>query len=76
MHTFPQQGRFVGLVTVRDDETEYVAEFPFSVGLPAAESDASSPTAGSPLLIGLLVGAAVLVAIVFFARARSRATNA
>lgn len=31
-HTFPAQGDFVGLVSVRDGETVYVSRFPFAVG--------------------------------------------
>jgi len=31
-HTFPEQGNFVGLVTVNDNGTEYISRFPFAVG--------------------------------------------
>jgi len=31
-HTFPEEGNFVGLVTVNDNGTEYVSRFPFAVG--------------------------------------------
>ncbi|BBL34096.1 hypothetical protein Nstercoris_00325 [Nitrosomonas stercoris] len=31
-HFFPEEGDFVGLVTVNDNGTEYVSRFPFAVG--------------------------------------------
>lgn len=31
-HTFPTEGNFVGLVTVRDNGIEHVSRFPFAVG--------------------------------------------
>lgn len=31
-HTFPEKGKFVGLVTVRGGAQDYVSRFPFSVG--------------------------------------------
>lgn len=31
-HIFPEEGDFVGLVTVRDNQTEHVSRFPFAVG--------------------------------------------
>jgi hypothetical protein len=31
-HTFPEEGNFVGLVTVNDNGTEHVSRFPFAVG--------------------------------------------
>ena len=31
-HTFPEEGNFIGLVTVNDNGTEHVSRFPFAVG--------------------------------------------
>lgn len=31
-HDFPAEGKFVGLVTIRDNGTEHVSRFPFAVG--------------------------------------------
>lgn len=74
MHTFPVKGGFVGLVTVRGDETEYVAEFPFSVGLPPAATEDAPPAAGIPAgaWIAIVAVAAVALAAAFWVRRRSR----
>lgn len=31
-HNFPAEGKFVGLVTIRDNGTEHISRFPFAVG--------------------------------------------
>ena len=62
-HNFPSEGKFVGLVTVRDGETEYVSRFPFAVG-----------TGGSskmPYILGALV--LVLAAGFFFMKKKKLA---
>ena len=52
---FAQPGKFVGLVTVRDNKEEYVSRFPFSVG---------EPKGTSPYLIVAI--AAMIGAVAFF----------
>lgn len=52
---FTQPGKFVGLVTVRDQKEEYVSRFPFSVG---------EPKGTSPYLIVAI--AAMIGAVAFF----------
>jgi len=38
-HTFPEQGKFIGIVTVKNDHGQaYVSQFPFSVGTPAGKT--------------------------------------
>lgn len=38
-HTFPENGRFIGIVTVENDHGQkYVSQFPFSVGQPLGKS--------------------------------------
>lgn len=59
-YNFSQPGKFVGLVTVRD-QAEHVSRFPFSVG---------EPKGTSPFLIGAIV-AAVGAGAFFFLRGRS-----
>lgn len=49
-HNFPEEGKFVGLVTVRSNDTEYVSRFPFAVG--------TGGKSNLPMILGLLVVAA------------------
>jgi LPXTG-motif cell wall-anchored protein len=49
-HHFPAEGNFVGLVTVRDNDTEYVSRFPFAVG--------TGGKSNLPYILGALVLAA------------------
>lgn len=79
MHSFAVKGAYTGLVTVRDDNQTYVAEFPFSVGLPP------KPEAGAERAFEIPAAAWVLVALsavcvigvlVFVVRARRRAPGA
>jgi LPXTG-motif cell wall-anchored protein len=49
-HDFPAEGSFVGLVTVRDNDTEYVSRFPFAVG--------TGGKSNLPLILGALAVAA------------------
>ncbi|MDT8364098.1 MAG: LPXTG cell wall anchor domain-containing protein [Nitrosomonas sp.] len=49
-HSFPAEGKFVGLVTVRENDTEYVSRFPFAVG--------TGGKSNLPMILGLLVIAA------------------
>jgi hypothetical protein len=50
-HNFPEMGKFIGIVTVKNDHGQtYVSQFPFSVGTPI----------GKTLAIWGLVGAALL----------------
>lgn len=72
MHAFPVKGAFIGLVTVRGDETEYVAEFPFSVGLPPASSDDAPPAAGISPGAWIAIAALVLAALLAIVWARRR----
>ena len=38
-HTFPENGKFIGIVTVRNEHGQtYVSQFPFAVGQPFAKS--------------------------------------
>jgi hypothetical protein len=38
-HTFPETGKFIGIVTVKNDHGQtYVSQFPFSVGTPIAKT--------------------------------------
>jgi outer membrane protein assembly factor BamB len=38
-HTFPDNGKFIGIVTVKDGHGKtYVSQFPFSVGQPLGKS--------------------------------------
>jgi hypothetical protein len=38
-HNFPETGKFIGIVTVKNDHGQtYVSQFPFSVGTPIAKS--------------------------------------
>lgn len=53
-HYFPEEGKFVGLVTVRDNGNEYVSRFPFAVGT------------GGKTNWPLILGAAVLAAAAGF----------
>lgn len=58
-HTFPAEGKFVGLVTIRDDNgTEYVSRFPFAVG--------TGGKSNMPLILGILAVAAGAGTFFFF----------
>jgi hypothetical protein len=38
-HTFPENGKFIGIVTVRNEHGQtFVSQFPFSVGQPIARN--------------------------------------
>ena len=38
-HTFPENGKFIGIVTVRNEHDQtYVSQFPFSVGQPFSKN--------------------------------------
>lgn len=63
-YDFEKPGKFVGLVTVRDKQEEYVSRFPFSVG---------EPKGVSPYLIGGIVAAIGIGAVVFLRSRRKTA---
>ncbi len=46
-HTFPEPGKFVGLVTVRGEKEEHVSRFPFAVG--------TGGKSNLPYIIGVIV---------------------
>ena len=51
-HTFPENGKFIGIVTVRNEHGQtFVSQFPFSVGQPIARN------------IGIYVGLLVVLAL-------------
>jgi hypothetical protein len=51
-HTFPENGKFIGIVTVRNEHGQtFVSQFPFSVGQPIARN------------IGMYVGLLVVLAL-------------
>lgn len=68
-YDFPQAGKFIGLISVRDENVEYTARFPFAVGLP--------PSSGS-LVRYLFIALALLAAsaVYWFSRGRVRAAPA
>ena len=73
MHTFQRKGDFTGLVTVSNDEREYVAEFPFSVGLPPAKAEDNQPVSGIPVsgwVLIALTAFCVIGVFVFVIRSR------
>ncbi|HXW71184.1 MAG TPA: hypothetical protein VEK34_07085 [Methylocella sp.] len=46
-HTFPENGKFIGIVTVENDHGQkYISQFPFAVGQPVAKT--------APLYVALL----------------------
>ncbi|HXW71036.1 MAG TPA: hypothetical protein VEK34_06325 [Methylocella sp.] len=56
-HTFPEKGRFIGIVTVDNDHGQkFVSQFPFSVGTPAGA------TAIYYVLLAVLLGGGVYAA--------------
>lgn len=58
-HTFPAEGKFVGLVTIRDENgTEHLSRFPFAVG--------TGGKSNMPLILGILAVAAGAGAFFFF----------
>lgn len=64
-YDFNQPGKFVGLVTVGENQEEYVSRFPFSVG---------EPKGTSPYLI-VALAALIGAAVVFFLRGRRKSPN-
>jgi hypothetical protein len=53
-HNFPELGKFIGIVTVKNDHGQtYVSQFPFSVGTPFTKS----------LAIWVILAAAVLAGV-------------
>jgi len=54
-HNFPAEGKFVGLVTIRDNGTEHVSRFPFAVG-----------TGGKPDMLYILGALALAAGAGFF----------
>lgn len=74
MQNFGSKGNFIGIVSARSSDNEYVARFPFSVGLPPAETAASAGTGWVwPGLAALLLIIAVLVGWRFMRRDRAAA---
>jgi LPXTG-motif cell wall-anchored protein len=65
-HSFPEPGKFVGLVTIRGGTDEYVSRFPFAVG------------AGGKSNLPYIIGAIVLAAAgaFFFMRSKKNKTEA
>lgn len=63
-HSFPVEGKFVGLVTVRENDTEYVSRFPFAVGTGGKSS--------LPMILGALV---IVAAIGFYFMQKNKAAN-
>lgn len=49
-HNFPAEGKFIGLVTIRDNGTEHVSRFPFAVG--------TGGKSNMPYILGILLLAA------------------
>jgi hypothetical protein len=53
-HTFPEVGRFIGIVSVTNDHGQkYVSQFPFSVGQTAGKTFAIYGLIGALVLAGL-----------------------
>jgi hypothetical protein len=53
-HTFPEVGKFIGLVTVTNDHGQkWVSQFPFSVGQPAGKTYAVYGILGALVLAAL-----------------------
>ncbi len=69
MHSFPEKGGFVGLVTARRGDEQYTARFPFSVGLPPPVSDNA---AGGLSWLYMAGGAAIVLVIAALVVARRR----
>jgi len=65
-HNFPLEGKFVGLVTVRNNDTEYVSRFPFAVG--------TGGKSNLPMILGLLV-VAVAAGFFFLKKNKSQDSN-
>lgn len=65
-HSFPHEGKFVGLVTVRDGETEYASRFPFAVG--------TGGKSMTPYILGAFALAAAAAG--FFFRKKKQSTDA
>jgi hypothetical protein len=63
-HTFPEKGKFVGLVTVTGGAQDYVSRFPFSVG-----DGRPTPKAAIIAPIGLV---AIAIGIFFWMRSRRK----
>ena len=62
-HTFPEQGKFIGLVTVTGGAQDYVSRFPFSVG-------AGRPTPKAAIIAPVVLVIAV-VAFLFMRRRKN-----
>lgn len=53
-HTFPEAGKFIGIVTVKNDHGQtYVSQFPFSVGTPIIKTLAMWGILGAVVLGGV-----------------------
>lgn len=65
-HDFPAEGKFVGLVTIRDNGTEHVSRFPFAVG--------TGGKSNMPYILGVLVLAAGAGAFFFMKKKQSKNT--
>jgi len=65
-HTFPESGKFVGLVTVGPPGQQYLSRFPFSVGRPYARYITVA------LVAAVVAAAAALYYYLVFARRRKR----
>ncbi len=63
-YDFPAEGKFVGLVTIRENDTEYVSRFPFAVG--------TGGKSNLPMILGAL---AIAAAIGFFFMRKNKAAN-
>jgi hypothetical protein len=50
-HTFPETGKFIGIVTVKNDHGQaYISQFPFTVGTPVGKTFAIWGVLGAALL--------------------------
>ncbi|MCG7756311.1 MAG: hypothetical protein LZF63_06585, partial [Nitrosomonas sp.] len=65
-HTFPEKGKFVGLVTVTGGAQDYVSRFPFSVG-------EGRPTPKTAIIAPVVL--VLAVAAFFFLRKRKPANQ-
>jgi len=65
-HTFPEKGKFVGLVTVTGGAQDYVSRFPFSVG-------EGRPTPKTAIIVPVVL--VLAVAAFFFLRKRKPANQ-
>lgn len=66
-HNFPLEGKFVGLVTVRGSDAEYVSRFPFAVG--------TGGKSNLPMIFGLLAVVAAAAGFFFMKKNKSGDSN-